>query len=53
MLPFRCWPVALDMQGTSKQGTIKSMELGYLHFIDNSLDIKGFYFNFRIYMYLK
>lgn len=46
MLPFRCWPVALDRQGTSKQGTIKSMELGYLHFIGNSLNIKGFLLEF-------
>lgn len=34
------------MQGTSKQGTIKSMELEYLHFIDNSLDSKGFLLEF-------
>lgn len=46
MLPFRYWPVALDRKGTSKQGTIKSMELGYLYFIDNSLDIKGFLLEF-------
>lgn len=46
MLPFRCWPVALGMQGNSKQGTIKSMELGYLYFIDNSLGVKGFLFEF-------
>lgn len=48
VLPFTRWPVALDMQGTNKQGAAESTGLENLHFTDSNLNVKVFYLNFRI-----
>lgn len=46
MLPLTHCPVALDMQGTNKQGAVQSLSLVNLDFIDSNLKCQIFLHEF-------
>lgn len=48
MLPRTHCPVALDMQGTNKQGAVESLGLENLDFIDSNLKCQTFLHDFGI-----